>query len=170
MIDMSLKLTANMKGNGTDYPKKVISEVKMALEKLYNSEELNEIVIEHTNDKVPKLTGFLRWSAVRYKSMYRMSSSTDMIQTQVRYRALNVAKDMRNIGASNHSGFGRGFSHRDLVGDPFNYAFIQEVHEYANYTTAGTGSHYLERGLEESIPYIKKVTSQTVANAIKKGK
>ena len=147
----------------------IIRNVRKALEDLYNSEELNEIVIENTNDKVPKLTGFLRWSAVRYKSMYRMSANATF-QTQVRYRALNVRKDMKNIGASNHSGFGRGFSHRDLEGDAFNYAFIQEVHEYQNYTTAGTGSHYLERGLEESIPELKKKTEQTVAKAIRKGK
>ena len=160
MIDMA---------KGTDFDA-IIRNVKVALEDLYNSEELNDIVIENTNDKVPKLTGFLRWSAIRYKSMYRMSSSTDMIQTQVRYRALNVWKDMKNIGASNHSGFGRGFSRRDLVGDPFNYAYAQEVHEYAHYTTAGTGSHYLERGLEESIPELKEKTRQTVAKAVKKGK
>lgn len=148
----------------------IIKNVKNALEELYNSEELNDIVIENTNDKVPKLTGFLRWSAIRYKSMYRMSASSDGIQTQVRYRALNVKKDMKNIGASNHSGFGRGFSHRDLEGDAFNYAHIQEVREYAHYTTAGTGSHYLERGLEESIPELKEKTRQTVARAIQKGK
>lgn len=148
---------------GTDFDA-IIRNVKTALEKLYNSEELNEIVIEHTNDKVPKLTGFLRWSAIRYKSMYRMSSSSDMMQTQVRYRALNVRKDMKNIGSSG------SFSRKDLVGDAFNYAFIQEVHEYDHYTTAGTGSHYLQKGLEESIPYIKEKTRQTVAKAIKKGK
>ena len=168
MIDMSLKLNATM--NGDDYPEKVISDVKTALKKLYDSEELNDIVIENTNDKVPKLTGFLRWSAIRYKSMYRMSSSSDMMQTQVRYRALNVRKDMKNIGASNHSGFGRGFSRKDLEGDAFNYAHIQEVHEYDNYTTAGTGSHYLERGLEDSIPFLKAKTEKVVNEAIKKGR
>lgn len=160
MIDMA---------KGTDFDA-IVHRVKGALERLYNSEELNEIVIENTNDKVPKLTGFLRWSAIRYKSMYRMSSSTDMMQTQVRYRALNVRRDMKNIGASNHSGFGRGFSRRDLEGDAFNYAHIQEVRQYAHYTTAGTGSHYLERGLEESIPQLKEKTRQTVAQALKKGK
>ena len=142
--------------------------VKKALEKLYNSGELNEIVISNTNDKVPKLTGFLRWSAIRYKDMYRMSSNVDGIQTQVRYRALNVTKDMRNISSSNYSG--NNFSRRDLEGDAFNYAYIQEVHEYAHYTTAGTGSHYMERGLEESRPQIEEKTRQTVAKAIKKGR
>ena len=164
-----MKLILMIRMTGTDFDA-IIRNVKNALERLYNSEELNDIVIENTNDKVPKLTGFLRWSAIRYKSMYRMTSSTDMMQTQVRYRALNVRKDMKNIGASNNSGFGRGFSHKDLVGDPFNYAHIQEVHEYDHYTTAGTGSHYLQKGLEESIPEIKEKTRQTVAKAIKKGK
>ena len=147
----------------------IIRNVRKALEDLYNSKELGEIVIAHTNDKVPKLTGFLRWSGYRYKELYHYYKGTTF-QTQVRYRSLNVRKDLKNMRESGYSGMGNGFTHKDLEGDAFNYAYIQEVHEYQNYTTAGTGSHYLERGLEESIPELKKKTEQTIAKAIKKGK
>lgn len=158
-MNMSLKIMAEMRPN-KPIDEKLKKNVRKALEKLYNSTELQDIVIENTWDKVPKLEGFLRASVIKYKQLYRHSSSIDGIHAMVRFRALNVRKDMKNVSVGN-------FSQKDLTGETFNYAYIQEVHEYEHYTTAGTGSRYLERGMEESLPRIRKITAETINKAVK---
>ena len=155
-----MKIGVKMKQD--DYFNDVVDNVKKSLKDLYKSGDIQDAVIEKTWDYVPMEQGFLRASAVKYKQMYKFKGAEDMIGTEVRFRALNVKKDYENHGR-------HGFSERDLRERPFNYAWIQEHHQFEHYTTKGTGWHYLQKGLEESKPEIRRMTLEAVRKGLKKG-
>jgi len=97
--------------------------------------EVTGILVRTARPYVPKRYGFLR-QALQYTE-----SSGTLVRYNVTYRAFDYYK---------HT---------------FNYAWIQENWQYPHYTTPGTGSHYVERGLQAG----KQQAIQAIESAVNRG-
>ena len=139
-----MEIKVRMKSrHGIKYLKALPNNVETSLRELYSSGEIQDTVLSQTTKGVPKDTGKLRRSAYRFKDFYK-ETPTHKINATVRYRALN-----------------------ERTG--FNYAFIQEIRRYKEYTTPGTDFLYLFRGLTKSAPLVKAKTAAAVMEGVNKG-
>lgn len=137
---------------GIEYLENLPTNVKEKLQDLYKSKKLTNKLLGtetgHFPDILritPKKTGKLRQSAITYNmgNPFKIYSATKM-GTSIRFRALNPE-------------------------DGFNYATMQEVHEYMHYTTEGTGSRYVKRGLEERQDFVVTETIEAICKGLSKG-
>lgn len=103
------------------------------------STEVAYAVRRRSTPYVPKKTGRLRGSFRRVNNF-----QTNNIIVEVEYRARNPK-------------------------DGFIYSYIQEHKQYKHYTTPGTGSRYLRKGLSLSTWEIKRKYASAMRDAVKRG-
>lgn len=122
-------------------PKSVHNELSRVYEGRQLSEKLRTIV----NPGVPMRTGNLRFSPTVGRLMSPVVKSGGMHRDVLTYEA---------VGNNNES-----------------YAYKMEVEEFKHYTTPGTGSHYMQKGMnifvEGNIPKI--MTVDAVRKGVSKG-
>lgn len=103
------------------------------------SDRMVGIVKEKTTPITPKRSGQLRRRFNKIPSF-----GDNEVEIRVYYRAINPKTG-------------------------FDYAPIQETHQYRHYTTPGTGSRYLLRGMERSRETVKEMQTEVVRGAIRNG-
>lgn len=103
------------------------------------SDSMAEIVKENTTPITPMRTGQLRRRFTK-----RPNFGSGDIKIRIWYRAINPRTG-------------------------YDYAPVQETHQYKHYTTPGTGSRYLRRGIELSRQTIKDKQINIIKGAIRNG-
>ena len=104
------------------------------------SDSMAEIVKNKATPFTPKRKGQLRTRFTK-KPMFER----DKIEIKVWYRAINPKTG-------------------------YDYAPIQEIHQYRHYTTPGTGPRYLRKGIELSRQTIKDKQVKIVKGAVSNGR
>lgn len=95
------------------------------------------VVIKLTMPFVPKRYGFLRHATPF------IEGHNNLVIYRIQYSAL------------------------DYIRQKYNYAYVQEVHEFSHYTTPGTGSRYVEKGRERFEPKIVEMIGRIVKEGMR---
>lgn len=131
--------------------KNIPESVHDELSKVYEGRQLSERLRQIVNPLTPLNTGNLRFSPT-IQRMTTPISKNGKHHDVLTYSAINQeqAEDMG-----------------DEMEHEWNYAYKMEVVKYSEYTTPGTGPHYMEQGVETLIS--EGIARDMTANAVRIG-